>query len=104
MILNLNIEKKKFARLEYQSKEKEFDKRHWDILGKGIYLFPNIKNAEKYTGTFDINSKKYKIVLMVKVIQEKIKEPKHDKFGCWVVEKNYVKFCRILFKEVNISK
>ena len=104
MILNLIIEKKKFARLEYQSKEKEFDKRHWDILGKGIYLFPNIKNAEKYTGTFDINSKKYKIVLMVKVIQEKIKEPKHDKFGCWVVEKNYVKFCRILFKEVNISK
>ena len=101
IILNEIIENQNLDKLEYQSKKKEFDKRNWSAVGKGIYLFPNIEIAEKYTGTFDINNKKYKIVLLVKVVKDKIKEPKHNKLGCWVVEKEYAKLCRILFKEID---
>ncbi len=100
-ILNEIIEKKNLDCLEKQSEKKEFDKRNWSAVGKGIYLFPNIEIAEKYTGTFDVNNKKYKIVLLVKVVKDKIKEPKYNKLGCWVVEKEYAKLCRILFKEIN---
>ena len=100
-ILNEIIEKQNLDCLEKQSEKKEFDKRNWSAVGKGIYLFPNIEIAEKYTGTFDINNKKYKIVLLVKVVKDKIKEPKHNKLGCWVVEKEYAKLCRILFKEID---
>ena len=100
IILNEIIEKKNLSTLEYQSKKKEFDKRHWAIVGKGIYLFPNIETAEKNTGSFDIDNKKYKIVLLVKVEKDYIKEPKINKLGCWVVEKEHVKVCRILFKEI----
>ena len=100
-ILNEIIEKKNLDCLEKQSEKKEFDKRNWSAVGKGIYLFPNIEIAEKYTGTFDVNNKKYKIVILVKVVKDKIKEPKHNKLGYWVVEKEYVKLCRILFKEIN---
>ena len=100
-ILNEIIEKKNLDCLEKQSEKKEFDKRNWSAVGKGIYLFPNIEIAEKYTGTFDINNKKYKIVLLVKAVKDKIKEPKHNKLGCWVVEKEYAKLCRILFKEID---
>ena len=100
IILNEIIEKKNLYKLEYQSKKKEFDKRHWAIVGKGIYLFPNIETAEKYTGTFNIDNKKYKIVLLVKVEKNYIKEPKINKLGCWVVEKEHFKICRILFKEI----
>ena len=100
-ILNEIIEKKNLDCLEKQSEKKEYDKRNWSAVGKGIYLFPNIEIAEKYTGTFDINNKKYKIVLLVKVVKDKIKEPKYNKLGCWVVEKEYAKLCRILFKEIN---
>ena len=100
-ILNEIIEKKNLDCLEKQSEKKEFDKRNWSAVGKGIYLFPNIEIAEKYTGTFDINNKKYKIVILVKVVKDKIKEPKHNKLGYWVVEKEYAKLCRILFKEID---
>ena len=100
-ILNEIIEKKNLDCLEKQSEKKEFDKRNWSSVGKGIYLFPNIEIAEKYTGTFDVNNKKYKIVILVKVVKDKIKEPKHNKLGYWVVEKEYVKLCRILFKEID---
>ena len=100
-ILNEIIEKKNLDCLEKQSEKKEFDKRNWSAVGKGIYLFPNIEIAEKYTGTFDVNNKKYKIVLSVKVVKDKIKEPKYNKLGCWVVEKEYAKLCRILFKEID---
>ena len=100
-ILNEIIEKKNLDCLEKQSEKKEFDKRNWSAVGKGIYLFPNIEIAEKYTGTFDVNNKKYKIVILVKVVKDKIKEPKHNKLGCWVVEKEYAKLCRILFKEID---
>ena len=41
-------------------------------------------------------------MLMVKVVKDKIKEPKRNKIGCWVVEKDYVTISRILFKEINV--
>ena len=99
--MNEIIENQNLDKLEYQSKKKEYDKRNWSAVGKGIYLFPNIEIAEKYTGTFDMNNKKYKIVILVKVVKDKIKEPKHNKLGYWVVKKEYVKLCRILFKEID---
>ena len=54
--MNEIIENQNLDKLEYQSKKKEYDKRNWSAVGKGIYLFPNIEIAEKYTGTFDINN------------------------------------------------
>ena len=93
------IEKKNLNKIVNPKINEEFDKRHWAKVGAGIYLFPNIANADKYSGTFEINGKNYKIVLMVKVLKDKIKEPKHNKYGFWVVEKEYVKICRIIFKE-----
>ena len=110
-VLNELIEKKNLDKIENKTINKAFDKRHWAIIGTGIYLIPNIAIADKCTGTFEINEKKYKILIMVKIIKEKIKEPKikenkikeqkHNEYGYWVVEKEYVKICRILFKEIN---
>ena len=100
--MNEIIEKKNLAKLEYLKEQKKFDRRHWNFVGKGIYLIPNVETAEKYTGTFDINNNKYKIMLMVKVVKDKIKEPKCNKIGCWVVEKDFVTISRILFKEINV--
>ena len=101
-ILNITIVNKKLDCLVFHGSDKlknEFDKRNWAKIGDGIYLFQDIAKAEKYTGSFDINNKKYKILLMVRVQQDKIKEPKHNKLGYWVVEKEFVKIQRVLFKE-----
>ena len=81
-----------------KKENEEFDRWHWNKIGTGIYLFPNISKAEKRTGEFDINRKKYKILLMVKVKKDQIKEPINNKYGYWVVEKDFVKIYRILFK------
>jgi hypothetical protein len=93
-ILYLIIEKENMDILVYK-KEKELN---YNKIGSGIYLFQNISKAEKKTGEFDINGKKYKILLMAKVKKDKIKEPINNKHGYWVVEKNFVKIYRILFK------
>ena len=100
-ILHLIIEKEKMDLLVFNKEKKEneeFDRWHWNKIGTGIYLFPNISKAEKRTGEFDINRKKYKILLMVKVKKDQIKEPINNKYGYWVVEKDFVKIYRILFK------
>ena len=81
-----------------KKENEEFDANNWDKIGKGIYLFQDINKAEKYTGSFDIEGKKYKILLMAKVKKEKIKEPINNKYGYWVVEKEFVEIYRILFK------
>ena len=75
------------------------DKRHRNKIGTGIYLFQDINKAEKYAGVFDINRKKYKILLMAKVKQDKIKESENKK-GLWIVDKEFVKIYRIIFKEI----
>ena len=93
-ILYLIIEKENIDILVYK-KEKELN---WNKIGSGIYLFQNISKAEKKTGEFDLNGKKYKILLMAKVQEDKIKEPINNKSGYWVVEKDFVKIYRILFK------
>ncbi len=93
-ILYLIIEKENMDILVYK-KEKELN---CNKIGSGIYLFQNISKAEKKTGEFDINGKKYKILLMAKVQKDKIKEPINNKRGYWVVEKDFVKIYRILFK------
>ena len=93
-ILYLIIEKENMDILVYK-KEKELN---WNKIGSGIYLFQNISKAEKKTGEFDINGKKYKILLMAKVQKDKIKEPINNKYGYWVVEKDFVKIYKILFK------
>ena len=125
-VFNELIENKKLDKIENKKENKAFDKNHWAKIGTGIYLFPNIATAEKHTGTFEINGKQYKIVIMVKVMKDKIKQPKikkseskesenkepnenkkpdekkepdYNDYGYWVVEKDYVKICRILFKE-----
>ena len=75
------------------------DKRHRNKIGTGIYLFQDINKAEKYAGVFDINRKKYKILLMAKVKQDKIKESENKK-GLWIVDKEFVKIYRIILKEI----
>ena len=75
------------------------DKRHRNKIGTGIYLFQDINKAEKYAGVFDINRKKYKILLTAKVKQDKIKESE-NKNGLWIVDKEFVKIYRIILKEI----
>ena len=77
------------------------DIRHnGEKVGKGICLSPNINIAEKNCGIFHFNNKKYKIVLMSKVLIENIREPDHYSF--WVInnEKD-IKIYKILIKEIN---
>ena len=100
IILNEIIEKKNLNHLVYKDVNNELDKRHSQKIGTGIYIFPNIENADKYTNIFDINGKKFKILLMLKVKQDKIKEPENNKMGYWIVDKEFVKIYRILFKEI----
>ena len=100
-IFHLILEKENMDILVYNKDKKvreEFDRWHWDKIGTGIYLFQDISKAENKTGEFDINGKKYKILLMVKVQKDKIKEPINNKHGYWIVEKDFVKIYRILFK------
>ena len=58
--------------------EVEKDKRHRGrTIGKGIYLTKDINIAEEYSGIIPFNCKKYKIVLMAKVLIDKIREPEN---------------------------
>ena len=100
IIFNEIIEKKNLNNLVCKDVNNELDKRHHKNIGTGIYIFPNIENADKYTNIFDINGKKFKILLMLKVKQDKIKEPENNKMGYWIVDKEFVKIYRILFKEI----
>lgn len=100
IIFNEIIEKKNLNNLVCKDVNNELDKRHHKNIGTGIYIFPNIENADKYTNIFDLNGKKFKILLMLKVKQDKIKEPENNKMGYWIVDKEFVKIYRILFKEI----
>ena len=75
------------------------DIRHWGKVGEGIYLSPKINIAEHYTGTILFNNKKYKVLFMVKVYKNAIREPEYTNF--WVLDEKYIKIYRILFKEIN---
>ena len=65
---------------------------------EGIYLTPSINLAEKYSGIISINRKKYKIVLMAKVLIENKKED--NNFNFWILDKKDIRIYRILIKEI----
>ena len=88
---------------KYQIKMTSFNKRlngkKIQRIGKGFYLSPDINLAEKNTGYISFNKKKYKIVLMVKVLIESIKEPDDESF--WIIsKKENIRIYRILIKEI----
>ena len=66
-------------------------------VGVGIYLSPNVNIAEKNSGTFIFNKKRYKIVLMAKVFTKNIKEPEDHSF--WILNNDDIRIYRILVKE-----
>ena len=76
----------------------ELDIRHnGKKVGVGIYLSPKINIAEQNSGTLIFNNKKYKIVLMAKVLTKAIREPIDHSF--WVLNKDDIRIYRILVKE-----
>ena len=99
IILHVAVVNNNLDLLVCKKENNALDKRHRNKIGTGIYLFQDINKAEKYAGAFDINGKKYKILLMAKVKQDKIKESE-NKRGLWIVDKEFVKIYRIILKEI----
>ena len=57
----------------------DIDKRHGNSkIGEGVYFCLDIKEAEEYAGIIDFNKKKYKIVLMARVLIEKNKRAQRN--------------------------
>ena len=82
-----------------QAKMGQRDKRHpQETIGKGVYLYPTFKDAEENAGIIYIKQKKYKIILMVRVLIEKISEPEDAEQ--WVLPKEYIRSYRILAKKI----
>ena len=97
-ILNKVVIKNEFPNDNNIIKSSSKDKRHKNKkVGNGIYLYQDIKMAERFTGKILINNKRYKVVLMAKVLIEKIREPEDINF--WILDKKYIRFYRILVKE-----
>ena len=68
-------------------------------IGTGYYLSNDINIAEKYTGIISFRKRKYKILLMAKVLIESIKEPDDGTF--WIItKKEDIRIYKILFKEI----
>ena len=83
----------------YQRYNNEKDKRHkGNIIGNGVYLTKDINIAEDYSGIIPFNSKKYKIVLMAKVLIDKIREP--ENYNYWILNNEDIRIYRILLKEI----
>ena len=76
-----------------------YDKRNKrKKIGNGVYLTPNINICENYSGQILFNKSKYKVALMVKVLNEKIREL--DDINFWIVHRNYVRIYRISIKKI----
>jgi len=74
-------------------------KKHPDKQnGEDIYLTPFIDIAENSAGIILLNNKNYKIVLMAKVLINKIKETNDTNY--WMLNQKYVRIYRILLKEI----
>ena len=67
-------------------------------IGTGVYLTPNINICENYCGQISFNRSKYKIALMVKVLNDKIREPEDINF--WILNKKYIRIYRVLIKKI----
>ena len=74
-------------------------------VGKGVYLYPLINAAENYAGKVNLEGKNFKVILMVRVKNNKLRS-----FGsCKSLENYYivnaaideVRPYRILLKNVN---
>ena len=70
-------------------------------IGTGVYFTNMIKEAENYAGIIDVNGKKYKTVIMVRVKPDAIRQCQEDN-TFWILNEscNEVRPYRILFKEV----
>ena len=81
------------------------DKYHYGTVGEGVYCTPFPATAERYAGISEINGKKYKTILMVRVKPEAIRncyicpDSKNDNY--WVVNgtTDEIRPYRILYKE-----
>ena len=68
-------------------------------VGTGVYLTSSLNIAEGYSGIIPLYNKKYKIILMARVLIDQIREP--EDFNYWVLNKDYIRVYRILLKENN---
>ena len=103
-VLEIIIQIKKIDILVSDLENKEMDRRNLNnIIGKGIFLFQRIECAEKCANIIEFGEKKYKIILMVKVKKDKIKESEKHR-GVWFVDKDSIHIYRVLFKEVDDAK
>lgn len=84
-----------------QTKFKLDDIRHpGKKVGNGVYLTPNLKFLDNFSGIILFNKRKYRVALMVKVKIDKIREPKDINY-IWVLNKDYVRAYRILLKKID---
>ena len=98
-LLNYIITNNGIKKLISKMKSNSNDKRHSKKVGEGIYLCPQLKIAEKYTGIITFNDKRYKVLLMAKVYIDEIREPENTNF--WVLDEKYIRIYRVLFKEIS---
>ena len=76
------------------------DKRHpGKKIGTGVYLTQSINIAEGFSGVVQFNKKQYKIVLMLKVLINKIRQP--EDLNYWILNQKDIRVYRILLKEIN---
>ena len=76
-----------------------WDKRHKNKkIGVGIYMSPYVNEAEQLSGIIQFNKKKYKMVLMARVLIENIREPDDCRF--WILNSKDIRIYRILVKEI----
>ena len=95
IIINNNLDKND----NIQSKCHCKDRRHSTKVGTGIYMSNYIDIAEQFSGIIYFNKKKYKIALMARVLEKKIKEPEDKSY--WILNNKDIRFYRILLKEIN---
>lgn len=99
-LLNKIVKENKLIQGDTQLKAHSKDIRHpGKKIGVGVYLTPDINIAEKFSGIIYFNKKKYKVVIMARVLINKIKEPEDIKF--WILIPKYIRIYRILLKEEN---
>ena len=70
------------------------------LVGEGVYCTPTISTADEYSGISEINGKKYKTVLMVRVKPDAIRGCE-DSGDYWVVNgtTDEIRPYRILYKK-----
>ena len=72
------------------------------FVGRGVYLVPDIDEAERYAEKIQLGNrkKKFQLIIMCRVKPDKIREPGRYPFN-WIVDDNYdcLRPYRILLKE-----